>query len=112
MWWADVSKVMNFALRKMRGFLTSYKSVNFQQGLFCMELVILTEFIPLYFAYEFNKFVVPYGNKYITTTYFSCLNSPPVDLGLLCEVPRSHLGTQYAVVLLWTSEQPVAGTST
>jgi len=36
-----------------------------------------------------------------------------VDLGLLIlEVSRSHTETPYSVGLLWTSDQPVAETST
>ena len=36
-----------------------------------------------------------------------------VDLGLLiAEVTRAHSDIQYSVELLWTSDQPVAETST
>jgi hypothetical protein len=35
-----------------------------------------------------------------------------VGLGLLCEVPRSHLDARRSVGILWTSYRPVAETST
>jgi len=37
---------------------------------------------------------------------------PPVGLGLLCEVPRSHSDTPQPVGLFWTRDRPVAETST
>jgi hypothetical protein len=36
----------------------------------------------------------------------------PVGLGLLCDVTRSHSETPHTVGLLWTSDQPIAETST
>jgi hypothetical protein len=35
-----------------------------------------------------------------------------VGVGLLYELPRSHLEALHSVALLWTSEQPDAETST
>jgi len=37
---------------------------------------------------------------------------PPVGLGLLHEVPRSHSDTPHPVGLFWTRDRPVAGNST
>ena len=58
-------------------------------------------------AYEgLNKFVYIY-------VFFTMSQQPPVDQGLLIvEYSRSHSDTPHSVGLLWTSDQPVAETST
>ena len=44
---------------------------------------------------------------------FFCRGSTAqVDLGLLCEVPRSHSDTPHSVGLLWTRDRPVVNTTT
>jgi hypothetical protein len=44
-------------------------------------------------------------------SYFLMVPQPLVWLSLLCEVPRSNSDTPHWVVLLWTSDRPIAETS-
>ena len=44
--------------------------------------------------------------------YHNNPSTAPVGLGFLYEVSRSHSDTKHSVGLLWTSDQPVAETST
>ena len=46
------------------------------------------------------------------TSFFFHGSTALVCPGLLWEVPRSHSDTPHSVGLLWTSDRPVAGTST
>jgi hypothetical protein len=51
--------------------------------------------------------------KQVSKLFFSSwFNSPPVGLGLLCEVPRSHSDTPHSVGLLWMSGQSNPDTPT
>jgi hypothetical protein len=47
-----------------------------------------------------------------TLEIFSRGSTAVVGLGLLYEVPQSHSDASHSVGLLWTSDQPVAETST
>jgi len=68
--------------------------------------------------YLINTFFTSLHNQWSSFNFYhihvsSWLDSPHVGLGLLIvEISRSHSDTPKSVGLLWTSDQPVAETST
>ena len=51
------------------------------------------------------------GGTYAWQIFFFYLSTAPVGLGLLYEVSRSHSDTPHTAGLFWTSDLPIAKTS-
>ena len=86
--------------------------------LFCSSLYFmffLTLLILITVTFELIIYAVQKVVEYIVVLAVVCFwhDSPPVDQGLLIhEVSRAHNDAPQSVGLLWTSDQPVAETST
>jgi len=78
-------------------------------------MFFLTLLILITVTFELIIYAVQKVVEYIVVLAVVCFwhDSPPVDQGLLIrEVSRSHNDAPQSVGLLWTSDQPVAETST